>query len=191
MALCWRAYSTNSFGVFTGSLSCTAISSAPEGNIVTGARSLSGLKGSLRYSTRAAQTVVEMVTRKVWPSGGDFATKSAAIVPLAPVRFSTTTGWPNLRDRNSPYWREKLSVRPPVAVPTTMRIGLEGQAAWPIAKRGSAAVVPAAAAAPSRRRRPMAGPSVGDASVRGPTGVSGVGGVVAWVMVGDLLQVGR
>ena len=32
--------------------------------------------------------------RSVYPSGGDLATMEAPIAPLAPGRFSTTTGWP-------------------------------------------------------------------------------------------------
>src|SRR5260370_14592265 len=40
--------------------------------------------------------------RMVYPSGGDFATASAATLPPAPGRFSTITGWP----------RDSLSLAP-------------------------------------------------------------------------------
>src|SRR5829696_3940729 len=34
-------------------------------------------------------------TTRVWPSGALRATCSVATLPAAPVRFSTTTGWPS------------------------------------------------------------------------------------------------
>jgi hypothetical protein len=40
--------------------------------------------------------------REVWPSGLKLITKPAAVIPPAPGRFSTTTGWPrtSLIDRD-------------------------------------------------------------------------------------------
>jgi hypothetical protein len=37
---------------------------------------------------------VLVAMNSVWPSGADCITAAAAIAPSAPVRFSTTKGWP-------------------------------------------------------------------------------------------------
>jgi hypothetical protein len=48
------------------------------------------------------------------------------IVPPAPVRFSTTTVWPSVRDSTSPTWRAMKSIAPPGASGTMNRIVLLG-----------------------------------------------------------------
>ena len=53
------------------------------------------------------------------PSGADFATESAAMLPPAPGRFSTTTGWPRARESGSASARATMSGWPPGAKGTT------------------------------------------------------------------------
>src|SRR5258706_14849153 len=65
----------------------------------------------------------------VYPSGGDFATTSAAMDDPAPARFSITTGWPRARERYSLYARATVSAAPPGANPTTSLTGLFGYCA--------------------------------------------------------------
>lgn len=38
--------------------------------------------------------------RIVYPSGRAFTTYCVPMLPLAPARFSTSTGWPSRSDRN-------------------------------------------------------------------------------------------
>ena len=62
----------------------------------------------------------------VVPSGADFATASTPIMPPAPARFSTTTGWPSLSLMRGAMAREMRSALPPGGKLTMKRIGLEG-----------------------------------------------------------------
>src|SRR5688500_18655891 len=62
----------------------------------------------------------------VWPSLGDVATCSAAMLLAAPARLSTITNWPSASDR---FWliaRATTSVAPPAGTPTTQRTGFAG-----------------------------------------------------------------
>src|SRR2546422_9539422 len=52
-------------------------------------------------------------TRRVLPSGADFATYSAPMIWFAPGLFSTMTGWPRSSERRAPVWRERGSGAPP------------------------------------------------------------------------------
>src|SRR6185503_16344494 len=63
-----------------------------------------------------------------YPSGGDFATRSAPILPPAPALFSTTTGWPHASETFCAMTRAKVSAMPPTANGTTILMGLEGYA---------------------------------------------------------------
>src|SRR6266496_4377819 len=63
----------------------------------------------------------------VYPSGADFATKSRPSMPLAPGRFSTSTGWPSRSVIFGPIRRDMMSVVLPGGNGTTILIGLEGQ----------------------------------------------------------------
>jgi glycine C-acetyltransferase len=56
----------------------------------------------------------------------NLATATMAILPLAPVRFSTTTAWPHFCVRRSLMMRASASGAPPAAKPTMMRICFEG-----------------------------------------------------------------
>ena len=64
--------------------------------------------------------VVEVVIKSVWPSGGDFATATAATVLAPPGRFSTTKVAP-LRRCSSfcDSMRASQSVEPPAGNGTT------------------------------------------------------------------------
>src|SRR4051812_38098700 len=84
----------------------------------------------------------------VWPSALLLAARSAAIAPLAPGLFSTTTGTPNIRCRPSPTARADWSVAEPGPNGTRMRIG-------PLGKVSARAMQGAASAlvAAMRKRR--------------------------------------
>src|SRR6266568_5646885 len=63
----------------------------------------------------------------VYPSGAAFATKSRPSMPLAPGRFSTSTGWPSRSVIFGPMRRDMMSVVLPGGNGTTILIGFEGQ----------------------------------------------------------------
>ena len=71
-------------------------------------------------------------TTRVWPSGALRATCSVATLPAAPVRFSTTTGWPSPAVIPWATTRAVVSVLPPGAKPTTKRTGRSGLQAGPV-----------------------------------------------------------
>ena len=52
------------------------------------------------------------------------------IVPVAPGRFSTSTGWPSFAASPLERPRTSGSTAPPAGKGTTMRIGFEGHASW-------------------------------------------------------------
>ena len=62
----------------------------------------------------------------VYPSGGDLATSVVPIRPPAPGRFSTITGCPRTCVSPGAMARAVMSMFPPGANGTTMRIGLDG-----------------------------------------------------------------
>src|SRR5688500_8162185 len=85
----------------------------------------------------------------VYPSGVARATAFKAIVPIAPGRFSTTTGWPSAATSRSPTMRATTSGGEPAGEEQITRIGLFG---YP-----DGAGLAAAATEPiSTRREPMA-----------------------------------
>src|SRR6185503_6051194 len=80
--------------------------------------------------------------KSVWPSGSARAAASVPIVPLAPARFSTTTGWPQRSARRGARSRATMSVPPPGGNATMIRIGLLGKAwAAPSARPKSSAMI--------------------------------------------------
>src|SRR5690606_34604994 len=82
----------------------------------------------LRFFTRVGVIVImlALVTRIVWPSGSAFLTASAAMAPFAPVRFSTTNGWPSFSVNCAATIRATWSIGPPAAKLTTILTGLVG-----------------------------------------------------------------
>ena len=62
---------------------------------ITGSKSLNGSNGTAAPGSSGVTTCVAEVPPMVWPSFGDFATRSVPIMPLAPARFSITTDWPS------------------------------------------------------------------------------------------------
>ena len=86
--------------------------------------------------------------QSVWPSGGDLATDSEPTTPPAPVRLSTTTGWPSSSDILGATRRVMMSVEVPAPKGTTTRTGRFGKAAAPAVGWAMARRPPAAAAAP-------------------------------------------
>ncbi|WP_229882739.1 hypothetical protein [Pseudorhodoferax aquiterrae] len=87
------------------------------------------------------------------------ATKLAATLPLAPARFSTTTGWPSVSPTMRPITRVSVSVVPPAGLPTTMVMGRP----WAVAWKGAVAVAASSSAArPARRvnRKGMLSPGL-------------------------------
>ena len=122
----------------------------------TGARSFAGSKP--RFGKRCGFTVSAPLVpiSRVCPSGALRTTFSVPMLPLEPVRFSTTTGWPRLSVSRSARMRAATSVAPPAGKGTTKRSGREGDhaaAAWARASEG--APRPAATASRMWRRRSM------------------------------------
>src|SRR2546425_7549348 len=66
-------------------------------------------------------------TRRVLPSGADFATYSAPMIWFAPGLFSTMTGWPRSSERRAPIWRERGSGGPPGGGGKTIFTGRGGE----------------------------------------------------------------
>ena len=150
LALAWA---TSSGSELTGREGCTASSSVPSVNWVTGTRSLSGSNGVLRRCGRIT-TLREGVTTKVYPSGGDFTAASRPSAPDAPPRFSITNCWPSVRDSRSANGRMELSAEPPGPKLTMMRTVRFGQSPAPCATTAGPDIASAnSAAAPQRTRK--------------------------------------
>src|SRR5262245_282938 len=88
--------------------------------------------------------------RSVMPSGSDFATASAPILPPAPMRFSTTTGWPIRSDRCCPTRRASVSPDPPGPNGAINLMGLAGSDCDTTGTGDSAAPRPSRETAASR-----------------------------------------
>ncbi|MCY1218481.1 hypothetical protein D9M72_304300 [compost metagenome] len=92
----------------------------------TGLRSVRALKDKPRYKLSLIALVEIVPTSSVYPSGDDFATCSAPMLPPAPLRLSTTTGCFNRTDNSWLTTRATASVAPPGGKGTTSLIGLVG-----------------------------------------------------------------
>src|SRR4051794_17158559 len=92
-----------------------------------------------------------VVSSSVVPSGADFATASAPILPPAPVRFSTITGWPRCSDILAATMRPTVSTAPPAANGTTIRIGRFGKFCARLEPAGTHAATATATNQQSRR----------------------------------------
>jgi hypothetical protein len=92
--------------VCAGTEGCTTSSASASATSATGAKSATGSYGSFASRLTLTAWVPTLPITRVWPSGADFATASAPMLPPAPVRFSTTTGWPQASVRRAPRMRE-------------------------------------------------------------------------------------
>src|ERR1035437_10887803 len=68
----------------------------------------------------------ELANIKVYPSATDLATSSAAILPLAPARLSTTSDCPSALESFCAVTRAIRSLPPPAGNGTTILIALTG-----------------------------------------------------------------
>src|SRR6266849_7939266 len=87
----------------------------------------------------------------VWPSGDALATISEPITPPAPGRLSAITGGPSAAASFAPTARDKMSVVPPAANGTMIRIGLVGYCA----ETGIAVAANETASASAAKRFPI------------------------------------
>ncbi len=90
-------------------------------------KSRSGLISGLAYTFGDTLYTEFDAISSVCPSGGDLATISPPIMPPAPGRLSTTTGWPSSSLRPGATARALISTLPPGANGTTIRMGLTGK----------------------------------------------------------------
>src|SRR5256714_1896521 len=70
-----------------------------------------------------------MPTSSVYPSGGAFATASPATLPLPPMRFSMTKGWPSASPSFAAIRRPTISGPPPGGIGTSIFTGFAGYCA--------------------------------------------------------------
>src|SRR5712691_8571957 len=82
-------------------------------------------------------------SRRVWPSGAAWATKSVAILPPAPALFSTSTCCPMTSPTFFARMRATVSVPPPGWKPTTMVTGRLGYVPCPGAPPAQASAMTA------------------------------------------------
>ena len=101
--------------------------------------------------------------RKTEPSAGDFATNWAAMLPFAPARFSTITGWPRGSAIFCPTSRMSASAGLPEPKVEMKRTGLAGQVC---ANAVLETAIPAATSRSLRRTSDMAISPRADAMAR-------------------------
>src|SRR5262245_32432820 len=92
----------------------------------TGARSRP--KSYVRFGSEYCRIALVPIgpMSSMWPSGALFVTRSLAMAPPAPGRFSTTTCCPRRSASFSPSARETLSMPPPGGYPARNRMGFDG-----------------------------------------------------------------
>jgi hypothetical protein len=90
--------------------------------------------------------------RSVYPSADACTTASVAMLPEAPGRFSTVTGWPSRPDSHCAIKRPRMSLGPPAGKPTMRWIGRAGYD-WALAVFSMAAKAAPAPVRPRNRRR--------------------------------------
>src|SRR6185295_10602144 len=96
-------------------------------------------------------SVLTSSSSSVWPSLSALATRSAPMLPPAPVLFSTTTGWPMASCSFGPIRRARMSLVPPGANGTMILTGL--LKAWAWAAAGTRAKANATTPTSARRAR--------------------------------------
>src|SRR4029079_18168762 len=105
-------------------------------------KSATGSYGTFSSANGPIEIGVEFDSISVEPSAGDWTTFVPPTLPPAPGLLWTMTGWPSFLASCSPTIRATMSLAPPAAKVTTMRIGLSA------AHAGQASA--AAPAAPAR-----------------------------------------
>jgi len=95
-------------------------------SIEIGARSFCGSNGIEGYRLWFTDRAPAAARPTVWPSGALFATASTPMLPPAPGRFSTTTGWPSFSLILGAMERAIRSALPPGGKLTMKRIGFDG-----------------------------------------------------------------
>src|SRR6218665_444703 len=147
-----RESAISSFRFFTGRSFLTTIGATPVLKAAIGTRSFDVSSGTFLSSTGACASWLCSVMSSVWPSAAERATYSAAIIPMAPGLFSTTTGAPPmLIFRNPASARAVASLDYPGDCSAISRMGLDGP---PCARAmpGSHPMPTAPSPASSRRR---------------------------------------
>ena len=143
-----RASAISSLTELTGSEGCTTSTFGITATCVIGAKSVSGLYGRFLYRLALIVRPFAAISM-VYPSPSAFAVASAAMLPLAPARLSTTTGCCSASVSFCATTRAMMSVEPPAANPTMKRSGRLGKGAV-CAKAVCAATQPAAAISAKR-----------------------------------------
>src|SRR5512145_2233098 len=131
----------SSFTVFAGTSGCTTRRNWIRASSVTEARSVSGSNGCLAMCALTEKTL-SGASSQVWPSGALFATASAPMFWLPPVRFSTTTGCGHTPCSPWESVRAMVSGEPPGGRGTMIRTGRSGKA-WESATVEKSATNPA------------------------------------------------
>src|SRR6186997_1178293 len=120
------ASAISSVTLFTGTLGCVVSRYGENVMVVTGVRSRMISNGSLVYRLGLIDRLPISISTSVWPSGAERTTISTPILPLAPGRESTITGWPHDSVNFAPTRRPRMSEVLPGGFGDTMRIGLAG-----------------------------------------------------------------
>src|SRR5439155_27025921 len=122
-------YSTSSLQFLNGTEGLTDSTHCFDTTEATGTRSLRGSVCISLYRCGLMVIMLSASSASVVPSGGDFATRSIAMLPFEPGRFSTTTGWPRSSESLCPMTRAEISGAPPGGIGTMSLIGRKGYCA--------------------------------------------------------------
>src|SRR5258708_8804049 len=122
------ACAISSCSEFAGTEGCATRISVASPSLVTGAKSRKVSNGIFANTWGLITIVPSKPSTRVGPSGALLATCSVPMLPEAPGRFSTTTGWPRRAPSRSATVRALVSVTPPAAKGTTSRTGRDGKA---------------------------------------------------------------
>ncbi len=90
------------------------------------------------FITKGSPANAAWAHSRVWPSGAAPITAWAAMAPLAPARFSTTTGCPQALDSERATRRAEMSDGPPGGVGRISVTAREGNVAAEAAVAGAA-----------------------------------------------------
>ena len=115
---------------FTGMFLPTTIRCGLSEVMNTGDKSVAGSKPEVLSINGLISKLPLAQTNSVYPSAGDFITKSIATVPVAPARFSTTTETPVCWLKPSAAMRAMRSVVPPGTLSTINLMGRFGNGVW-------------------------------------------------------------